>query len=91
MKEASGELNLTVITIIAIAAVAGLFYAFIWPNIEMSIKNNTCKSYGDGWTAVTTDGTAKEGVVDASGEQTKYACCPKGTSRYDNSKCVGIQ
>ena len=29
MKEATGELNMTVITVIAIAAVAALFYAFV--------------------------------------------------------------
>ena len=33
MKEASGELNMTLITIIAVVAIAGLFYTFkdqIW-------------------------------------------------------------
>ena len=38
MKEASGELNLTVITIIAIGVVIGFFYAF-WPTIKGSIEN----------------------------------------------------
>ena len=33
MKEASGELNMTVVTIIAIAAIAAFFTAVIWPNI----------------------------------------------------------
>ena len=33
MKEATGELNMTVITIIAIAAVGALFYVFVWPMI----------------------------------------------------------
>ena len=33
MKEATGELNMTVITVVAIAAIAGLFYAFVWPMI----------------------------------------------------------
>lgn len=28
MKEASGELNMTLVTIIAIAAIAGIFFAF---------------------------------------------------------------
>ncbi len=46
MKEATGELNITVITIIAIAAVAGLFYAFVWPSIKHSLNANTCKSFG---------------------------------------------
>jgi len=38
MKEASGELNMTVITIVAIAAIAALF-AFLWPTIRNSISN----------------------------------------------------
>lgn len=40
MKAASGELNLTVITLIAIAAVLGFFWA-MWPSIRNSI--------GDQW------------------------------------------
>ena len=36
MKEATGELNMTVVTVVAIAAVGAFFYAFIWP----AIKNN---------------------------------------------------
>ena len=38
MKAATGELNLTVITIIAIAAVMGFFW-FMWPNIQSSINS----------------------------------------------------
>jgi phosphotransferase system glucose/maltose/N-acetylglucosamine-specific IIC component len=38
MKEASGELNMTLITIVAIAAVAGLF-ALLWPRISGTINN----------------------------------------------------
>lgn len=41
MKEATGELNMTVVTVVAIAAVAAFFYAFVWPNIQNSIKGNT--------------------------------------------------
>ena len=39
MKEASGELNMTVLTIIAIAAIAAFFTAVIWPNIRNSLNN----------------------------------------------------
>ena len=38
MKEASGELNLTLITIVAIAAIAGLF-ALLWPTIKNTINS----------------------------------------------------
>lgn len=38
MKAATGELNLTVITIIAIAAVIGFFW-LLWPSIQNSINS----------------------------------------------------
>ena len=41
MKEATGELNMTVVTVVAIAAVGAFFYAFIWPGIQQSIKQST--------------------------------------------------
>lgn len=41
MKEATGELNMTVITVVAIAAVAAFFYAFVWPSIKASITAST--------------------------------------------------
>lgn len=38
MKAATGELNLTVITLIAIAAVIGFFISVMWPNIQNSLN-----------------------------------------------------
>ena len=38
MKAATGELNLTVITLIAIAAVIGFFW-MMWPSIKNSINS----------------------------------------------------
>lgn len=45
MKAATGELNLTVITLIAIAAVIGFFWV-MWPNIKNSLNTqwNTINS-----------------------------------------------
>ena len=40
MKEATGELNMTVVTVVAIAAVAAFFYAVVWPGIKKSIETN---------------------------------------------------
>lgn len=48
MKAATGELNLTVITLIAIAAVIGFFW-IMWPNIQKSINrqwDNISSDYG---------------------------------------------
>ena len=41
MKEATGELNMTVVTVVAIAAVAAFFYAFVWPTIRDNITSST--------------------------------------------------
>lgn len=38
MKAATGELNLTVITLIAIGAIVAFFMAFLWPKIQESIN-----------------------------------------------------
>lgn len=46
MKAATGELNLTVITLIAIAAVIGFFW-IMWPNIQESINSQWENISGD--------------------------------------------
>lgn len=61
MKEATGELNITVITVVAIAAIAAIFYAFVWPSIQKQlIGKNACSasgglSYNDSGTNYSTD------------------------------------
>ena len=65
MKEATGELNLTVITVVAIAAIAALVYTFIWPLIQRSITTNTCQSaYGETYEA-------------QKDSNNNWQCCPK--------------
>lgn len=44
MKEATGELNMTVVTVVAIAAVGAFFYLFIWPGIQAGLARNTCSN-----------------------------------------------
>lgn len=41
MKEATGELNMTVVTVVAIAAIAAFFYVFVWPVIQGNISQST--------------------------------------------------
>ncbi len=52
MKEASGELNMTVVTILAISAIAGFFTLFLWPRIKTSINNQ--------WDQVETNSTTND-------------------------------
>ena len=39
MKEASAELSMTAITVVAIAAIGGVFTALVWPQIKVNILN----------------------------------------------------
>lgn len=41
MKAATGELNLTLITIVALGAVLALFTAILWPTIKTRLINTT--------------------------------------------------
>ena len=41
MKEASGELSMTAVAVVAIAAVGVLFTTLIWPNIKSGITSST--------------------------------------------------
>ena len=49
MKEASGELNMTLVTIIAVAGVLAIFFAFRGPIINSisNIWSNTESEYGN--------------------------------------------
>ena len=46
MKEATGEMNMTVVTIIAIGAIVAFFW-FMWPQIKNTISNQ--------WGSISTD------------------------------------
>lgn len=83
MKEATGELNMTVITVVAIGAIALLFYNFIWPIIQLRIVDQTCSAYGEGYhaartasgTCVQVDGNGNTvSDQDTAGGNTYYCC-----------------
>ena len=79
MKEATGELNMTVVTLIAVAALGAVFYLVIWPMVQRMLVQQTCNTYGDGWQAskLTTQ------LNDSNSKVNEWKCC-KGQS------CVGI-
>lgn len=88
MKEATGELNMTVITLVAVGAVGALFYFVIWPVIQRMVMNQTCSSYGE-FSAVKVSGDSASGFcTDLSNDKTDcWACCPSG-STFDSQKCI---
>lgn len=92
MKEATGELNMTVITIIAIAAVGALFYIFVWPMIQKSIVTQTCKTYGNDWKAWATTETQVNSLSAETGSSAKvkvWVCCPASVTAAPASKDAG--
>ena len=81
MKEATGELNMTVITVVAIVAVGAFFYAIIWPRISNSLSKNTrcsdavctqCDNRGSDQVCT--------GCVDSDGEAMSGTCTFKGAA-----------
>ena len=81
MKEATGELNMTVVTIVAVAAVGGLFVLLVWPMIQTAIANQSCKTYGDGWKAVRNTSNKYAGNT-AGKKVARFKCC-NGNSTTD--------
>ena len=76
---------MTVITVVAIGAIALLFYNFIWPIIQLRIVDQTCQSYGAGYSATRTasgdnciavdsSGAAIGSSTDTAGGSTYYCC-----------------
>lgn len=49
MKEATGELSTTVITVVAIAAISSLFIVFLYPQLKSSIILNQACGNGPGY------------------------------------------
>ena len=92
MKEATGELNMTVVTLIAIAAIGAIFYFVVWPLIQRQLVNQSCRTtYGPEWHAV----AGIEDDVSAGNTQAtvkEWYCCPKNvttvTKAGDDGKTV---
>ena len=80
MKEATGELNMTVVTVVAIAAVGAFFYLFIWPSIQRGLTMNTCNNICPGaaryLNEVAEDRKVKNRLIQLlqSGGHTVYDC-----------------
>lgn len=88
MKEATGELNMTVVTVVAIVAVGAFFYAFIWPGIKDSISANTVCANGQNYTSAEPS-TSKPGYIKC-GQATngKYTCDYTADSGKGDGKVV---
>ena len=79
MKEATGELNMTVVTVVAIGAILALLTAFVVPALRNNIRQRT-------YCASATCGTCTE----EGGKRTCEGCTyidEKGET-HDDLKCV---
>jgi len=73
LKEATGELNMTVVTVVAIAAILAFFYLVIWPVIQSGMAlSSACSAAGgaaytqtldDGATITCTKNSKKSGTT----------------------------
>jgi len=71
MKEATGELNMTVITVLIVAAVGAIIVFVIVPMVGGAMRNSTCETmFGPG-------ATARRGGGDI------WECCPPGAEAGD--------
>ena len=84
MKEASGELNMTVVVVIAVASLAAFFYTVLWPLIKENYDSNSacaraiCACPNGDPECKTTNGKASCIVKDKKGKETKLTCPWKG-------------
>ena len=89
MKEATGELNMTVVTLIAIAAIGAIFYFVVWPLIQRQVVNQSCRTtYGPEWHAERNpnDGDISGGNTQATVH--KWQCCPGNVATPNETDCV---
>ena len=72
MKEATGELNMTVITVVAVVAVGAFFTIFVLPGLKDSISGQTICANGANYQAGTNNsaGYVNCGTVNGSGRFT---------------------
>lgn len=79
MKEATGELNMTVVIVLAVAILSVFFFAVLWPNIKNTfIATNKCSD------AICDKNTLHDGKVtckyykNGRQEGTEFQCVWKG-------------
>ena len=91
MKDATGELSTTVITIVAIAAISTLFLVFLYPQLKANIiLNQACSNgpgyggQGNGYTITCTDVNGNR-PAQAAGVRVKQ-CNSNGAAEANNGQ-----
>jgi len=79
MKEATGELNATVIIVIIVAALVAFFYTIIWPSIKNNMNENVSCSKAICAGEVNPDGRTVQCYVVENGKKSdEFTCIWKG-------------
>ena len=90
MKEATGELNMTVITLVAIAAIGAVFYFIVWPLVQRTLVTQTCRTtYGPDFSASKVDNTEAGTSTGSQAKVYKWQCC-KGGAEGSDAECYLI-
>lgn len=91
MKEATGELNMTVVTVVAVAAIAAFFTILVWPSLKNSLMAPTICANGHNYTQGSSNqsGYVSCGALGADG---KYSCTytttdDNGTIKTQTTTC----
>ena len=82
MKDATGELSTTVITIVAIAAISTLFVVFLLPTLRRQIVLNQACSNGPGYSGLS--GNTHFVSCDGADTDVSWTC-----SYYDGTSASG--
>lgn len=80
MKEATGELNMTVVIVVSIGILSAFFFTILWPMIESSfVANSKCRNAVCDKKSVS-DGMATCKYYDKDGKQvgSEFKCVWKG-------------
>lgn len=73
MKEATGELNATVIVVVAIGVLSAFFFTILWPQMRANhIRNTKCAD------AICGKQANSDGMVECEYEGVKLTCPYKG-------------
>ena len=85
MKETTGELNMTIVVVIAVAVLVAFFYFVIWPSLDSNFEANSkcskaiCENPCDDGKNACSDATenlAKCYYVDNKGNKSDPFYCP---------------
>ncbi len=81
MKDATGELSMTAVAVVAIAAIALVFRTLIWPAIQTSIEKSTYCSSAYGCHDCS-ESTCECYYTATGGTETAITCPNNGTGTY---------